>query len=279
MTTPEVTTGLKWLWDNRTEVRKLVVEVRAWFSQAKKEGDRGILIIGPGGVGKTTLGKVVVDGIDWLVDSPWEFHESYDLEHWKLGDGTGVELVIPPGQFHRRESTWNELGGQIAAGKYRGVVFLAAAGYHSPSFGSYREHPLFAKTKANFLSAYRDDCRAEEIKTLERFVPFFRACSRPIWWLTFVAKQDLWFAERSAVEADYRTGNFGSMAATLLAGRDGRNVRYEIAFGSLLIANLITGRNELLKKTCEGYDQKLQIESVRGLLEALAGLQSWEARA
>lgn len=43
-----------------------------------------------------------------------------------------------------------------------------------------------------------------------------------------------------------------------------------------MIRNLVTGRGEKLKPNAEGYDQELQVESLRRLIETVDALRTWE---
>ena len=45
---------------------------------------------------------------DLLLDPPGQYKESVAVEHYSLPDSPGVEVVVPPGQKHRRAATWND---------------------------------------------------------------------------------------------------------------------------------------------------------------------------
>ena len=140
-----------WTWENKREIKRLLTELYGWWGKGRKD-KRGILVIGPGGSGKTTLGLLLSGKYDWLTDSPWTYTESRKLERYTLKDDKRVEVVVPPGQKHRREVYWTDLQTDIAAGKFRGVVLLTAYGYHTlGELVSYKDHPLYVKNKAAFL--------------------------------------------------------------------------------------------------------------------------------
>ena len=46
---------------------------------------------------------------------------------------------------------------------------------------------------------------------------------------------------------------------------------------SLVIANFRDGEGTLLQPNAEGYDQQLQVDGLRRLLEVIDGLRTWEA--
>lgn len=94
--------------------------------------------------------------------------------------------------------------------------------------------------------------------------------------LSLISKQDLWWPQRVEVESHYREGEYGTAIQGVL-NRVGRlNFRHEYAFSSLVISNFTTGMKETLKPNSEGYDQSLQVASLRRLFETIAALKDWE---
>src|SRR3954452_14963723 len=130
----------KWAWDNRAGVKPVLASFQRWWRKSK------ILIIGPGGTGKTTLARMLSGEFDWLTDSPWRYDEDIAVTKHKLRNDATTQLVVLPGQAHRLPSSWSGLGEQLAAGQYRGVILVTAFGYHSLARIRYKQHHLYKTT-------------------------------------------------------------------------------------------------------------------------------------
>ena len=147
-------------WENRGKLTKALAVLRRWFRQNSR-----ILIIGPGGTGKTTLSHILSGDFDWLADTPWKYEEGYTVDRVRI-----PKAIIAPGQKLRRKPTWAALKSDLAAGKFRGVILVSAFGYHSLGGkvalsvlkpGKKREaaiHELLAEGRADELAVRRDLC-------------------------------------------------------------------------------------------------------------------------
>jgi hypothetical protein len=260
----------KWAWDHRAGVKPVLASFRRWLRKSK------ILIIGPGGTGKSTLARMLSGEFDWLLDSPWRYDESVRVDRFKLKADPAAEIVVMPGQQHRRRTTWAGVGQDVAKGAYHGVVLVSAYGYHTIAESSYKSHDLYEpeRDKEVFWRKYLESSRGDEVECLRHLVPFMKECPRKLWLLSLVTKQDLWRPAENAVEKWYREGEYGKLLGEV-ASHKGVTFHHEFRLTSLVIGNFITRKNETLAKNCEGYDQQAQIESVRRLFEILEGLRKW----
>jgi hypothetical protein len=64
---------LKWMWDNREWIEEKLRSLAGWV---REPNDRPILVLGPGGCGKTTLLRILAGHRDWLRETPWVYAES-----------------------------------------------------------------------------------------------------------------------------------------------------------------------------------------------------------
>jgi hypothetical protein len=267
-----------WAWTNKAEICGYLVRVRDWFrGKPPADPERGILIIGPGGVGKTTLAAVLSGTFDWLLSEPWRYDESYGVEESTLKDDPKVNIVVPPGQTVRRETTWGEVELSLAAGKYRGVILVTANGFHSPVHRSYKSHPLYKGDKESFIAEYLAAGRQDELEVLRRLAAYLRLAPGRLWLLSVVTKEDLWWRQTDReVDQWYGAGEYAKVVSEMAADRGATGFRHEIATVSLVINTFATAGGEVLKPNLEGYDHRRQVESVRRLFELLGALLEWE---
>ncbi|MEM1043315.1 MAG: hypothetical protein AAGI91_11885 [Bacteroidota bacterium] len=267
------------LWKNRDWLVGQVGKIREWLSRPQKDAEgveRGVLIIGPGGVGKSTTARLLSGDHDTLLDTQTEYLESLGVERVPLADDENVELVIPPGQRHRRDSTWSDLEAGIAGGEYRGIVVLTAYGYHSLG-NSYKENRLYTGDESEFMSQYLESSRADEVSVYKRLAPFIKSCDKKIWLLSLVTKQDLWSDRSREVVHFYEEGPIGEIVVDISSALGGKMFRHEMTPVSLVIYNFTTGKGEVLAPTVAGYDQAAQAHSLQRFWETLIALKDWEA--
>ena len=126
------------------------------------------------------------------------------------------------------------------------------------------------------MRAYLEDRRVDELGILRQLGPHLLANRERLWMLSLVAKQDLWWAKRSKVEKHYKEGDYGIEVERIVKQLDRRQFRHEYLFASLVISNFVTGMKERLEANTEGYDQQLQVESLRRLFETIDAMKNWE---
>jgi hypothetical protein len=211
-----------------------------------------------------------------LLDGMDRYGESIGIERYTLKDAPTVEIVVPPGQKHRREAAWSDVHANLAAGKYRGIILVSAFGFHSLGDRSYKGHRLYKGKKDAFLQALLKANRRDEIGVLSQLEPHITVNPRRLWFISLIAKQDLWWPNHTEVEKHYRESAYGTAIRRVLRQRAAA-IRHEFVFASLLINNFATKANELLKPNSQGYDFGLQIKSLRQLFEAVDALKHWES--
>jgi len=268
----------KALWDNKAYIAEGLAYLRSYFQDTKLGP---VLILGAGGVGKTTLTNLLASGSESLVIAPDKYKQSLDIEvaSVKLKPGTKIEVTAAPGQPERRKDTWPELEAGIAKGKYRGIIQLVCYGYHSLGLDlkSLKEYQP-GKPVEEILPGVLARQREEELTVFRQLSPYLIATDSKTWLLTVVTKQDLWWEDRENVERYYRTGEFGKAIADLVGQKPGQNFRSELVHSSLVIGNYVDSRGLLLKTNTAGYGTGLQLQSLRELVDAIKKLKDWEER-
>lgn len=271
----------KWLWENRQWIQQRYQKLRQWLSSSAPTESAGdvapILFLGPGGVGKSTCAGLLcsADKAFEYLGSPYD--ESLGVEHYSL-DGPAADVIVLPGQRHRRDVAWPELEASVADGSIRGVILFVSYGYHSIGLASYRSHRLYKSgmEREEFLTEYLKASRQDELSVLERIASSLRRAPRPCWLLTVVTKQDLWWSEREDVSRFYSAGRFAGLLGEVQSTLGARNFRHELVYVTLTIRNFETGEGELLQANTAGYDDGRRVQALRGLYEMLDSLRLWE---
>ena len=189
-------------------------------------------------------------------------------------------MVVPPGQEHRRVRNWEELYSGLREGRFHGIIFLVAYGYHSLGQIRWKEHTLSKTLKRKkpgaFMKAYLERQRDEELNVLREILPHIKACKTKLWLMTIVGKEDLWYGDRANVLGSYQTGAYGTLIRELEQAKGCNAFKHELVPASLIINNFTSSVGETLALNQAGYDRVLQVNSLRRLVQVFDSFRRWE---
>lgn len=238
-----------------------------------KNGELKIAIFGAGGTGKSTLGKLLSGEFE-LSGLLQTYQESISIEQYKLESNKIGSVIVAPGQ-KRREDTWDDLLRTLVGGKIKLIIHVVSWGYHSFGEFSYTQHRLYQSgmTLEEFLREYAAVCRNRELDVLRRIEPHLSiADQRKTIVITLVSKQDLWWNNRLEVNKHYVEGAYEQLIQNIRNKRGANNFIHEYRSTSLVMENFLSGDNELLIPTTQGYDQRLKVANFRYFLNAIESL-------
>jgi hypothetical protein len=115
------------------------------------------------------------------------------------------------------------------------------------------------------------------VAILSRVVAAVRSAPGKLWFLSVVAKEDLWWPDRREAAAFYTSGEYAATIAQLAMVKGQQDFRHEAVAASLVINNFLGGEGEVLSRNVEGYDHRQQVATLRRLFEVLNALREWEA--
>ena len=242
-------------WEHRTKIREIVRKLR------RLVGQQGLIVVvfGSGGVGKTTLGKLLSGEFD-PTENPRRYIQTIRTESFPLKGDTFGTLLVGPGQQRRRRTNWDALVNRLTAGKAVGVINVVSWGHHSVSgLQSYKEdRRVFTSgmSKEDFVEKFLAENRAEEIVALKEILEPMQRATSNFWMLTVVTKQDLWWDRREDVRDFYERGEYSEVIGSITRAR-GNRFQHELVSVSLKRENLGT-ETEVLVPTVAGYDDNLQ---------------------
>lgn len=270
--------GLKILVD-------LAEKVKGWqiIKSAKKiikpnGRNAKVLVLGPGGVGKTSVGKFLSGENKSLLDLPSDYITTLDFEDFEIESVPEAQLEIAPGQQHRLDHNWSHIKSGIESGEYEGMIFVVSYGYHSIGDIDYKTNPAYEKGNKvqQFLIKYIKQRQRIEIDLLKKVSECLKTNNNRFWVLVFVGKMDLWWRERDDVEPHYLRGEFSEILKDCSSKKNDDMFRTETIFGSLEIQSFKTGRGVELSKNAAGYGQAKQATALRELIEMIKALVRWK---
>ena len=275
--------AVKEAWEKKNWLLGRLARIAKWFSRssdasiAEETESRGILIIGPGGTGKTTLARFLAGDVNVVLDPPGFYEPSLLVDSLPLNGSKNIEMVVAPGQDRHRKREFDDLMAALVAGVYRGLILVVDYGHHSIEMESARDHALYKTTKAAFVRDLLEFQREEEIEILSSVLPFIKAATQKLWVLVVVLKQDLWAPQQEIAVKHYRDGEWGKRLAELHSVVESKLIYLDTLFASLHIQNLTTrGGRQILKKNAAGFDAIRQRQSLKALFQALDALLEWE---
>lgn len=239
-----------------------------------RHGSAKIPIFGAGGVGKSTTGRILTS--DRPIDDTTPYDESWLIEGMRLaGDIPGL-LIVAPGQQSRVERHWPDLLRQVETGDCFGLINVVSYGYHSFMVPSFKEHDQYEESQsvADFVRLYTEARRDLEIELLKRTVIGIANLREPIWFVTVVCKQDLWWDRRDVVKAHYASGEYSRIISDIETRLGTSSFQHEFIPVSLRIENWTTESGEELAQTVAGYDQIKHLSHLNTLFIKLDELLS-----
>lgn len=231
-----------------------------------------IPVFGCGGAGKSTASRLL-GGADPLdITGPYE--ESWQIEPVNLvGDVPGT-ILAAPGQIERVDRYWPELFRTVLDGRNVGIVNVVSFGYHSLNINTYQEHDIYSSGMSvnEFVAAYTSARRDLEVEMLERVLNGMAALQTPLWIVTLVNKQDLWWKHAAAVRKHYELGAYQAALDRFRASIGSRSFQHEYIPVSLTMSNLITGSGQVLVETAGGYGMPAHISAIQSMLTQVQGI-------
>ena len=241
-----------------------------------KDEELAIAIFGAGGTGKSTLGKYLSGKLENNQLSSG-YQESISIEKYTLESNVIGSVIVVPGQERRRENSWDALLRTISQGKVSLIINVVSWGYHSFGAFSYQQSPLYQSgmTVLEFLEIYTEEYRQEELQVLTKIAPHLSVADskkRKILFITLVTKQDLWWHDRLKIQDYYQKGEYENQIQAIRNKLGSSNFVHEYCSASLVLENFISGTNELLLPTTQGYDERLKFSNLRNFLNVIESL-------
>lgn len=235
-----------------------------------KHGRLIVIVFGPGGTGKSTLGRLLI-GEHKPGSATAKYQESISIEKLPLGGDLVGQVLVAPGQGERRARTWTQLYQDLASGKSVGIVNVVSWGYHAFANPTYRELGVYkdGMTQEQVLEAFLQQQRDVELQILRELEPHLSTAKGKLWMVTLITKEDLWWKRRADVEQYYRQGEYAEQIQAIAQKRGANQFTHEHVCASLAISNMTTDAGERFFVTAEGYDQNIQADHLQRLLDAI----------
>jgi len=242
-----------------------------------KLGHVKIAVFGLGGTGKTTLGDVLSGKMIPGTDTG-KYELSYETDEVPVKGEYVSTLIIPGGQERFITTDWPKIYRMLAEGRSCGVINVVSWGHNAFPAVNYKESKYFEEiseklerepTKKEFINAYLETQRENELNILSELIPHISVAKKRVWMVTIVTKQDLWWKDRKKVRQYYEDGPYNKKIQELAKAIGANNFSHEYVSAALVMSNFKTNDGEVLIPTAEGYDQNLQYPNLINLLNVI----------
>lgn len=111
-----------------------------------------------------------------------------------------------------------------------------------------------------------------EIELLQTVINGLSAVTMPIWMVTLVNKQDLWWHDQKAVRRHYEDGDYRDKVAELEKAIGTRSFQHELLPVSFAMTNLGSDDGDLFARTNAGYDLPTHLRYLQSMFARVHAL-------
>lgn len=229
------------------------VRNRIWKSTSN------VLVFGPSGVGKSTFGRIVSD--TFLPESHATYRGSANKEEYQIDLKTNTVLLVPPGQEERRDFRWKELFDNLRSGNSIGIVNVVAYGYHSFRDLQFSDLSVYEEGMSveDTMHAYTTFRRKKELDALKYLKTRIQDAKGDIWMMTLIAKQDLWWEDRTTVVDAYESGPYNEVIREIERAKGSQSFTHTVASACFIIQNMRDSSDVIVASRPREYDEVVKL--------------------